>query len=373
MTLSVDLRTERGAFAVAAAFAVRPGEILAVIGPNGSGKSTLLDAIAGNLPSTGRVAIGDRVLDDSAGPAGDRSAGRPIRLAPAERRLALLGQRPVLFPHLSVQENVAFGPRAQAVPHTDALRAARARLAEVGLLELAERRPARLSGGQQQRVAIARALASTPEALLLDEPFAALDAQTATQARRLIAAQRDDARIPILLVTHDPMDALLLASRTLVLQEGVVVQQAATAEVLGHPHSPFVAALVGVNRLTGSGSGTGAVRADGIDFAGHGDPIGAGAGATVVFAPGSVRVLADADEADDRATAGTGSVWTGAGWTGTVAELEPAAAGIRIRTAEHPAIAADCPSTVAVALGLRPGQRLRFRVSAEDVSIRREA
>jgi molybdate transport system ATP-binding protein len=356
--MTVDLRAHRGGFRMDATFEVAPGEIVAVIGPNGSGKSTLLDAIAGHLVSTGRLSIGSRVLH---APGGTTGAARAISLAPAERRIALLGQRALLFPHLSVLENTAFGPRAQGIPRAEARRRARARLEEVGLGAFAPRRPAELSGGQQQRAAIARALAAAPDALLLDEPFAALDAQTAAQARRLIATQRDEAGIPIVLVTHDPMVALLLASRTLVMQEGSVVQSGATAEVLGHPRSDFVAAVAGVNRLAVTGAAGGGVRAPGLELQGHGDPLREGERGTAVFAPGSVRVraarTAPGPPAPNR-------------WTGTVALLEPLPGGIRVHTAEQPGIAVDCPSTAAVALGLRPGLPLAFEVAVEDVSVR---
>ena len=356
--MAVDLRAHRGDFRMDAAFEVAPGEIVAVIGPNGSGKSTLLDAIAGHLAAAGRLSIGERVLD-----APPETPGRRERsaLAPAERRVALLGQRALLFPHLSVLENVAFGPRAQGVPRAEARRRARTRLEEVGLGAFAPRRPAGLSGGQQQRTAIARALAAAPDALLLDEPFAALDAQTAAQARRLIAAQRDEAGVPIVLVTHDPMDALLLATRTLVMQEGSVVQSGATAEVLGHPRSDFVAAVAGVNRLAVTGTAGGGVRAAGLELRGHGDPLREGERGTAVFAPGSVRVRAAAPAPEPAAPNR---------WTGMVALLEPLPGGIRVHTAEQPGIAVDCPSTAAVALGLRPGLPLGFEVAAEDVSVR---
>ncbi|GAB6856263.1 sulfate/molybdate ABC transporter ATP-binding protein [Microbacterium xylanilyticum] len=360
--MRVDLHTRRAGFALSAAFEADPGEILAVIGPNGSGKSTLLNAVAGFLPAAGTVEVAGRVLDAPA-----LGSARPTHVPPARRRVALLGQRPLLFPHLSVRENVAFGPRAQGVSRAEARRRASQRLEEVGLGGLAARRPAELSGGQQQRAAIARALASEPDALLLDEPFAALDAPSAAQARRLIAAQvgAGDRPIPIVLVTHDPMDALILAARTLVLHDGAVMQAGPTAEVLGHPRSEFVAALVGVNRLEAVGTGDGAVRAaDGLALRGHGDATGAGQAATAVFSPGSVRVEA-ASAADSAAPANQ--------WTGRVAQLDPIPGGIRLRTAEHPGIAVDCPSTHAVALGLHPGQRLSFRVDETDVSLRVEA
>jgi len=359
--MRVDLHARRGGFTMSAAFDAQPGEILAVIGPNGSGKSTLLNAIAGLLPAAGSVIVGDRVLDAPAGP----GAARGTHVPPSRRRIALLGQRPLLFPHLSVRENVAFGPRAQGVPRAEAHRRASLRLEEVGLGGLAGRRPADLSGGQQQRAAIARALAAEPDALLLDEPFAALDAPSAAQARRLIAAQQGDgSAIPIVLVTHDPMDALILAARTLVMHDGAVVQSGSTAEVLGHPRSEFVAALAGVNRLEAVGAGDGVVHAGGLALRGHGDALSAGETGSVVFAPGSVRTESVQVLAEDGSATGPNL------WTGRVTQLDPIPGGIRLQTAEHPGIAVDCPSTHAVALGLHPGQRLAFRIDEADVSIR---
>lgn len=354
----VELDARHGAFRMHAAFQVAAGEILAVIGPNGSGKSTLLNAIAGQAPAAGRVTVGSRVLDAPA-PAGGNTGA--VRIPPPQRRIALLGQRTVLFPHLSVLENVAFGPRAQGVARAEARKRARAHLEDVGLGAFTARRPAALSGGQQQRAAIARALASAPEVLLLDEPFTALDAQHAAQARRLIAAQRDGATIPIVLVTHDPMDALLLATHTLVLQDGSVVQSGATAEVLSHPRSDFVAAVAGVNRLVVTGLGSGIARGAGVQLHGRGDRLGLGEQGTAVFSPGSVRVRA---AAADLPAANQ--------WTGTVALLGPLAGGIRVHTAEQPDIAVDCPSTLAVSLGLRPGLALTFHVPDDEVSVRRD-
>ena len=359
--MRVDLHTCRGGFAMSAAFEAQPGEILAVIGPNGSGKSTLLNAIAGLLPAAGSVVVGDRVLDAPAGP----GAARGIHVPPSRRRIALLGQRPLLFPHLSVRENVAFGPRAQGVPRAEARRRAEQRLEEVGLGGLAARRPAELSGGQQQRAAIARALASEPDALLLDEPFAALDAPSAAQARRLVAAQQgENPALPIVLVTHDPMDALILAARTLVMHDGSVVQGGSTAEVLGHPRSEFVAALAGVNRLEALGADDGLVHGGGLVLRGHGDALGVGEAGSVVFAPGSVRMESLEAHGD------VGSATDPNRWTGRVAQLDPIPGGIRLHTAEHPEVAVDCPSTHAVTLGLHPGQRLAFRIDESDVSVR---
>ncbi|MFC4137972.1 MULTISPECIES: ABC transporter ATP-binding protein [unclassified Microbacterium] len=396
MTLSADFRARVGAFRVDMALDAGPGEVLAILGPNGSGKSTLLAALAGHLEiDDGHVALDGRMLD---GRGGD---GRAVRVAPAQRRVGLLGQRPLLFPHLSALENVAFGPRAQGVPRAEARTDAASWLDRVGLGDLAGHRPAQLSGGQQQRVALARALAARPAALLLDEPFAALDVETAAQARRLVAEQRDSAGIPLVLVTHDPLDAVVLAARTAIVHDGRIVQQGPTAEVLGHPRSAFVAALAGVNLVAGYGSADGTVLSaapagavsagagstgEGPDLTapeiadrtgpassaptspssdlvwrGAGDAVAVGAAATIAFAPGSVRI----QQPDAAATTAANT------WEGTVATLEPLPGGMRLRTAEQPGIAVDCPSTVAVAAGVAPGVRLRFTVHPDDVSVRR--
>ncbi|WP_052226668.1 sulfate/molybdate ABC transporter ATP-binding protein [Microbacterium mangrovi] len=230
--LSADVRVALGAFELDAALTADPGEIVAVLGPNGAGKSTLLAAVAGHRGVAGTVRIGDRVLD-----------GPGHHVAPADRRVGLLGQRALLFPHLTALENVAFGPRSQGRHRSAARDTARAWLERVGLGDLAGRRPAALSGGQQQRVAIARAFAAAPDALLLDEPFAALDVQTGAQVRRIVAGVAKDAGIPILLVTHDPQDARELADRTVVLQSGRVVDEGPTHDVLRRRSTEFVAAL----------------------------------------------------------------------------------------------------------------------------------
>ncbi|WP_051606336.1 sulfate/molybdate ABC transporter ATP-binding protein [Microbacterium sp. CH12i] len=248
MTLDIDIRTRVGNFTLEAALTAHSGEVLAVLGPNGSGKSTLLGTIAGHLPASGgRIELAGRLLESVP----SSGSGGHVWVPPERRRVALLGQRAMLLPHLTALENVAFGPRAQGVPRTTARSTAAAWLGEVGMGEYAQRRPAQLSGGQQQRVALARALAAEPEALLLDEPFTSLDAQTAAQARRLITEQRDRTGVPMVLVTHDPMDAVVLAARTVVLRDGRIVQQGTTAEVLGHPGSQFVAAMAGVNLIAG--------------------------------------------------------------------------------------------------------------------------
>ena len=357
-----------GEFVVEVELSVAPGEIVAVLGPNGAGKSTLLATIAGHVaPRTGFVRIGAREL------ARRRPDGSLVEVPLERRRVGLLGQQPLLFPHLSALENVSFGPRAQGAPAAAARRTAMRWLQQVGLEGFAARRPAELSGGQQQRVAIARALAACPELLLLDEPFASLDVQTAAEMRRLIAALPAEERIPTLLVTHDPLDAIVLANRAAILHDGRIVQQGATADVLGHPATPFVAALAGVNLVVGVGTGDGAIAVTGtkssrILLRGVGDHLLAGAAATAVFSPGSVHVTpVERDEGEASVDRPPNH------WAGTVALLSPAPGGVRIVTTEHPDLAVDVPSAAAVSLDLAPGARLAFAVTESDVSVRAAA
>ena len=351
---------------------VAASEVLAVLGPNGSGKSTLLAAIAGHLaPSAGVVRIGERVLARAPSIGGDDAARAvAVDVDLAERSVGLLGQHPLLFPHLSALENVAFGPRAQGMPKREARAAASDWLDRVGLTGLERRLPAALSGGQQQRVALARTLAARPDVLLLDEPFAALDVQTAAAMRRLVAEQRATLAIPTLLVTHDPLDAIVLADRAAILQAGRIVQHGPTAEVLGHPRTPFAAALAGVNLLTGVAVAHDAVRVAGangpIVLRGTGDALRIGTLASVVFSPASVHARAAASVRAPSQPADNA-------WFGAVATIEPSRGGVRIVTDEHPDLAVDVPSTAAVGLDLSSGARLAFRVAPSDVSVQTHA
>ncbi len=194
---------------------VPPGATVAVTGHNGAGKSTLFAVLAGLLvPDTGRCTLGGTVLFDL------DATGRGRWVPPHERGIALMAQEPLLFPHLSVLENVAFGPRSRGAGRARSRAAARHWLAEVGAGQFADRRPAQLSGGQAQRVAIARALAAEPRLLLLDEPFSALDAAARPLVRELLV--RVLAGRTALVISHDPGDAAALAEHVVVLEHGRV-------------------------------------------------------------------------------------------------------------------------------------------------------
>ena len=245
--LEADITARRGDFEVRAALRVRPGRVLALLGPNGAGKSTLLRVLGGLTPlHEGYVRLAGRTLDDPA---------RGIHVPAAERRIGTVFQDGLLFPHLSVLDNVAFGPRHAGRSRRAARDVATEWLARTGLAELAGRRPAELSGGRRQRVAVTRALACDPDLLLLDEPMSALDASVAGSVRRFLRRHLAELRAPTVLVTHQALDALALADHVLVIEHGAVAQEGPPAEVARRPRSSHVAALMGLNLLRGKGDG----------------------------------------------------------------------------------------------------------------------
>ncbi len=228
------------------------GGVVALLGPNGAGKTTLVRALAGLQPiRAGRVVLDGLVLDDAGAP----DAGSAVHVRAEERSVGVLFQDHLLFPHLSVLDNVAFGPRARGVPRRRADAEARGWLERVGLGAQCGARPGELSGGQQQRVALARALVTDPSLLLLDEPLAALDASTRAAVRRDLRRHLDAFDGVALLVTHDPLDALALADDVVVIEQGVVSQRGSVAEVAARPRTPYVAELFGLNLLRGTGRG----------------------------------------------------------------------------------------------------------------------
>lgn len=345
--LSADVRVALGDFTLTAAIAVEPGEVLAVLGPNGSGKSTLLAVLAGTLaPRDGRVLAGDRVLTDV-------RAGRSRVAVPPERRgVGLMGQDPLVFPHLDARENVAFGPRSAGAGRRAARVTAQAWLDAVGIGDLAGRRPGELSGGQRQRVALARALAARPAVLGLDEPFAALDVRTAAELRPLVREQVRRTGTATVLVTHDVIDVVAVADRMVVLHDGTVVARGAPAEVLGAPADLFTAALAGVNLVVGE------VRP------GPGGPVVvAGAVVVPVSAPGAGRVRVTFPPAAVR-VGGTGGVT----WRTTVLGVEPALGGVRVLTSGG--VAVEVPAGEATRTDLRPGAWLELGVDPSQVVVR---
>ncbi|CAM3642820.1 ABC transporter ATP-binding protein [Occultella aeris] len=384
--VAAAVRVERGHFTLDVELDVSAGEVLAVVGPNASGKSTFLHVVAGLVrPSVGTVRVGERVLTRR----GQRGAEPDVMVAPEHRGIGLLGQDPLLFPHLSATENVAFGLRSAGLRAGPARERAREWLTKVGLDGVGDRRPSALSGGQQQRVAIARALAAEPAVLLLDEPLAALDATAAPQIRQLLAEQVRGTGTTAVVVSHDVLDAVVLADHVAVLRDGTLVERGRCADVLSAPRTAFTAALVGTNLLAGHRDGTGVRTAVGVlevaggraaaDPAGGGAPTGepdatarlsapaapAGRGAPDVPDGGAcvVRFRPSAVELFEARPDGPNA------FEATVRWLEPATGGVRVRLAGAPELLADLEPAQAQGEWLRPGGRVWARVDPAAVHL----
>ena len=333
--------------------AVAAGECVAILGPNGAGKSTLLGALAGTVHTDGgRADLGERTL----------YADTPQRrwLPPHARGVALLAQDALLFPHLSVLDNVAFGRRAAGERASAARARAREWLAEVDAGELAERRPAHLSGGQAQRVAIARALAAEPQLLLLDEPMAALDVGAAPMLRRVL--RRVLRGRTALIVTHDLLDAVLLASRIVVMEHGRIVESGPTAEVVARPRTAFTAHLAGLNLVEGRATSATHLRNDrGREIEGiPNSPLSQGDLVVAVYSPSAVAVHAAPPGGSPRNIVAA-----------TIAELEPRDAQVRVRAYDdHGAtLLADVTAAAVSDLDLHPGKVVHLSVKATAVTL----
>lgn len=281
--LSAEITVRRAGFDVSARLETNPGGCVAVLGPNGAGKSTLLAALAGLVPlREGEITLDDRPLEQ---------AGR-LRIPARQRRITLLDQKPRLFPHLSIAQNLSFGPRARGRNRAEVGRIVRGWLERVNLVELADVRPHELSGGQQQRAAIARAFAAEPRVLLMDEPFAALDAASAPLVRRMLSQELARTGTTSILVTHELADAWQWADRCVVLDRGQAIEHASPAELALRPRHPFTAALAGFGVLRGTWRGD-SLTVDDAALPGVAEqPLSDGAAAYGIVAPADVAVSA---------------------------------------------------------------------------------
>ncbi|MEV0879124.1 ABC transporter ATP-binding protein [Micromonospora echinofusca] len=342
--LDAHLVVQRDTFRLDVPLRVAAGEVVALLGPNGAGKTTALRALAGLLPLTaGHLTLGGVDLD--------RPLGRVWM--PTERRpIGVVFQDYLLFPHLSALENVAFGPRRHGADRRAARRTAHDWLARVGLAEHADRRPRQLSGGQAQRVALARALAVEPALLLLDEPLAALDARTRLDTRAELHRHLAAHPGATLLVTHDPLDALVLADRLVVVEEGRVVQEGDAASVTARPRTDYVARLVGLNLHRGHADGHRVQVADGLVLTVADRLDGE---AFVAFRPSAVALHPTRPEGSPRNT-----------WAATVAGVQRHGDNLRVRLDGPIGVAADVTPAAAAQLRLAPGQPVWAAVKAAE-------
>ena len=351
--LQVNGSVERGSFRLEVDFHVAAGEVLGVLGPNGAGKSTLLRALAGLIPlTTGRIAVDEMVLDE------------PLSntfLAVEARPIGLVFQNYRLFPHLSVRDNVAFAARSTGVKKGPAAHRADEWLNRLGIRELARRKPGQLSGGQAQRVALARALAAEPGLLLLDEPLAALDARTRLEVRAELRRHLADFPGPTLLVTHDPLEAMVMTDRLLVIEDGRIVQEGSPAQVARRPSTQYIARLVGLNLYAGKRTDATTVALD--------------SGGTLVAPPeiggsvGARTLLALRPNAISLHTREPGHSSPRNVWRGTIAGLELLVDRVRVQVQGAPSALVDITPDAVAELDLAAGGEVWLSAKATDIDV----
>lgn len=355
MTLAVDLTTRRGDFELDVRFDVRPGEVVALIGPNGAGKSTVLRCLAGLLPlHDGRIEI---TADDQGGSLvlADTAAG--VFVPPEHRPIGVVFQDYLLFEHLDAIENVAFGLRSRGMRRHQARERALTWLARVDLADLGHRRPRQLSGGQAQRVALARALATEPRVLLLDEPLAALDAATRSTVRRDLREHLSGFPGVRLLVTHDPVDASLLADRVIVLEDGRIAQEGTMLDVTARPKSRYVADLVGINLLWGRHDGSSFTGASGHALATAASDVPVGP-AHAAIRPAAVALHRTMPDGSARNV-----------WEATVTSIDQHLDRVRVATTGPVDLVAEVTPAAVVDLGISPGSPVVVAVKATEIDV----
>jgi molybdate transport system ATP-binding protein len=323
------------------------GEVVALLGPNGAGKTTILRAVAGFVPFTsGHVSLDGSVLEDAA----------TRQYVPTEKRpIGFVFQDYLLFPHLTVLDNVAFGLRSRGMPRGLAAEKAADWLDRVGLKSYSRAKPAELSGGQRQRVALARALAPDPRLLLLDEPLAALDATTRADVRRDLKRHLASFKGIRLVVTHDPLEAVALADRLIVMEKGHLVQTGTPAEVTERPRSQYVADLVGVNLLSGEAD-HGSVRTPGGQVI-----AAAGAESGSVFAvihPRAVSIHQSHPEGSPRNV-----------WPGRASNIELMGNRVRVRIDGDVPLVAEVTPAALKELDLVEGREVWLSFKSTDVGV----
>jgi molybdate transport system ATP-binding protein len=345
--LESRVNTRVGTFRLDVALTVDRDETIAVLGPNGAGKTTLLNALAGLVPLVeGRIVLDGSVLDEPS---------TRTWVPPEHRPIGVVFQQYLLFPHLSAIDNIAFGLRSRGVRRGEARRRARAWLARMGLSDRAGARPAELSGGEAQRVALARALATEPVLLLLDEPLAALDIGTRAGIRRDLRAQLSSFGGVKVVVSHDPVEAMSLADRLVVIEAGRIVQMGNASEIVARPRSPYVAELAGTNLFRGRG------RGDRVELPGGAELAVADAGDGDVLAvvhPHGVALHRRPPEGSPRNV-----------WSGRAVSIERAGDRVRVQVTGALSIVAEITAAALTELELIEGSEVWVSVKATEVAV----
>jgi molybdate transport system ATP-binding protein len=347
VSLDVAIRLTLGPLDLDMELTIAEDEVVALLGPNGAGKTTLLRAVAGLVPfRSGHVRLDGKVLEDTA-------TGQYV---PTERRpIGFVFQDYLLFPHLTVLDNVAFGLRSRGTPRRAAAEKAIQWLDRVGLTSYSRAKPAELSGGQRQRVALARALAPDPRLLLLDEPLSALDVTTRAEVRRDLKRHLGSFQGIRLIVTHDPLEAVALADRLIVMEGGHLVQTGTSAEVTERPRSQYVADLVGVNLLRG------AADHGSVQLPGGNALAAAGAESGEVFAvvhPRAVALHRGRPEGSPRNV-----------WPGRASNIELMGNRVRVRIEGEVPLVAEVTPAALKELDLIEGGEVWLSFKATDVTV----
>ena len=344
MSIQAEFQAAAGDFAIQAAFDAPTGSCTAIVGPNGAGKTTLVHALAGLIPvQRGSVVLAGQLVDEPT---------QKIRVPPDRRPIALHSQHNLLFPHLSVVDNVAFGPRCSGLSPRSARQRAEEWLHKVRLAHLAGLRPAELSGGQAQRVGLARAAACEPAVLLLDESLASLDAETRTDVRHLLA----DIPATRVLITHDPVETRILADQLLVMEDGRIVQSGTPEEVAADPRTPWTAGLLDVNLLTGQAIGTRVALDCGLNLTTATPMTGP---VLVTFSPAAITLSTADPHTSARNT-----------WEAEVARIQPEGDRVRVLLGSPaPCHVWVTPQAVGE-LGLSAGSRCWAALKATELTVR---
>ena len=339
--------TRSDGFRLDAEVTVAPRMTTALLGPNGAGKSTVVDAIAGLVPlDAGLIALDGRVLDDP---------GEGVFVPPDERGVGIVFQDLLLFDHLDVAANVAFGPRSRGVPRADADRVSREWLERLGLEGLGGRNPGDLSGGQAQLVALARALATEPTMLVLDEPLSALDVAARAGIRHILAEHLEGFVGPRLLITHDPSEAFLLADEIRVIEHGAITQAGSPDEIRLRPRTRYAADLAGLNFARGS------VHDGVVDLGAHRlhvadrdieGPV------VVTVHPAAVAVHIERPGGSPRNA-----------WATTVDRVESLGDRVRLLTGDPLPLAVEVTASARAELALEPGASVWLAIKATEIRI----